>query len=502
MPDKLEDGGDAPSRALPKVPTGVDGLDNILHGGLPEGQVTLFTGGAGAGKSVLALEFLYRGALAGRPGIFVTFEESADRIRRNARTLGWDLDALEKSGQLFIMHAEVPRDMVLAGEFDIGGLLAILGGKTDELGARSVVIDAVDVLMRVFRDRAREHNEFHVLNDWLRKRLLTAALTVKSTEEGAIQYPFLDFMADCVIRLDQRVDGQITTRRLRVLKYRGSSYAGNECPFMIEENTAGGGVVVMPVPSLALSQRPLERRLATGSSALDEVLGGGYWRGSCVVIAGSSGTGKTTLACTFTAAACERGEKVLYVSFEDSDVALVHAMRSPGIDLSTHRNENRLRLLAVMPESRGVEQHLHRIYREMAFFAADHLVIDAISACHRMGSEQAAFDFQVRLLIHCRSAGITCLFTDQMYKDVARQDASGIGIASLVDTLVHLRLTPSNGTMERRLLVLKSRGSNHSLHEHPFAITDNGIHLVEWPTGAATPPSPLRGPSPVKEETQ
>lgn len=470
-----------PGHALPKVPTGIAGVDAVLHGGLPEGRTTLISGGPGAGKSVLALEFLYRGALAGRPGVFVTFEEPADAVRANARALGWDVEALERAGQLFIMHADVPPDTVLSGDFNVGGLLAILAGKAEELGARCVVLDALDVLIRVFRDPAREHTELHLLNTWLRERALTTIMTVKAIDDGTLQYPFLDFMADCVLRLDQRVSGQVTTRRLRVQKYRGSGFVANECPFLIDTVDSSGGFMVMPVPSLALVRLPLETRVSTGDDALDRVLGGGFWRGACTLITGGSGTGKTTLACTFASAACQRGEKVLYVTFEEAAEQLVGTMSSVGIDLSGPREAGQLWLMPAMPEALGVEQHLLGILRAIRRFAPGHVVIDAISAIRRTGSEQAAFDFLIRLLTYCRIDGITCLLTHQMTEVDAQQDISGMGIASQVDTLVQLNMELRNRTQERSLLVVKSRGSRHSQVENRFAITDNGIVLAESP---------------------
>lgn len=482
MPNPQPDEQAAPSHALPKVPTGIAGLDDVLHGGLPEGRTTLISGGPGAGKSVLALESLYRGALAGRPGIFVTFEEPADAVRQNAWALGWDVAALERAGKLFIMHADVSPDTVLSGDFDIGGLLAILGGQAGELGARCVVLDALDVLIRFFPDTAREHNQLHTLNNWLRERDLTTLLTVKALDSGSVQYPFLDFIADCVIRLDQRVSGQISTRRLRVQKYRGSGFISNECPFLIDRSNSSGGLEVMPVPSIMLAQHLLEERVPTGNDALDLALSGGFWCGSCTLITGASGTGKTTFACTFAAAACQRGERVLYVSFEESAEQLINAMRSPGIELDAPQAAGRLRLLSVMPETLGFEQHLHQIRRAIQAFGPAHVIVDAVSAARRMGSEDGVFDFLVRLLTHCKNNGITCVFTNQVTPADAQRDASGIDIASLVDTLVQLNLELRNHTHERTLLVIKSRGSRHSQVVHRFAITDNGVVVAEAPS--------------------
>lgn len=463
--------------SLEKLPTGILGLDDVLEGGLPAQRTTLIGGGPGAGKSVLALELAYRSALAGRPSVYVTFEETAEALRRNAASLGWDLASLERDGKLFLLQADVSREMVASGEFNIGGLLSVLGGKSDELGAACIALDAVDVLLGVFADPGRERHELYGLHDWLRQRGATAVLTVKVLEEGGLQYPFLDFLADCILRLDQRVEGQVTTRRLWVRKYRGSGYIANECPFVIE---GGRGFVVMPVPSMTLADRALRERVSTGNAALDAHTGGGLWRGSCVLVAGASGTGKTTLAATFALAAGARGERVLYVSYEESAEQLIGAMRSVGLDLQRAQDAGGLRLLPLMPESLGVEAHLRAVIRAIEEFAAAHLVIDAISGCWRMGSTRAAFDFLVRLLTHCKAAGITCLFINQMTTALEQPDASGFGITSLVDTLMQLNLEPAETTRHRTLAIVKSRGTAHSQAEHRFAITDHGIDLAGW----------------------
>lgn len=249
------------SAGIPKAPTGIRGMDEILLGGLPRGRTTLLTGGPGTGKTVIALEFLYRGAVAGEPGIFVTFEESAEFVRRNARTLGWDLEPLEHDGRLVVMHAEVPSDVVESGDFDIGGLLGIVGGLVRSTGAKRIVIDAIDVLLRLFHDPQREQEQLIRLHAWLVAQKITAVLTVKATSDSSEVMHRLEYMTDCVIRLDHRVVGQVSTRRLRVLKYRGSPFMSNEYPYLIVHD----GAVLMPISSVALASRPPARDSRQGS---------------------------------------------------------------------------------------------------------------------------------------------------------------------------------------------------------------------------------------------
>ena len=289
-------------RPIPKVPTQIAGLDEVLEGGLPRGRTTLVSGGPGSGKTVLGLEFLCRGAMAGEPGVFVTFEERAEAIRMNALSMGWDLAALEKAGKVAIVEARLYGEEVLSGDFDIQGMLAIVGGHAKRIRARRIVMDALDVLLRVYGDPQRERNELYRLHDWLIDRKLTSVLSVKAQLDGnmAHRYEFLDFMADCVIRLDHRVVGQVATRRLRVIKYRGSGFGTNEYPYVIGDH----GIVLFPLTKAELTHQPLGPKVSSGLAGLDAMLDGGFRRASCILIAGTSGTGKTTLASTFARAAC------------------------------------------------------------------------------------------------------------------------------------------------------------------------------------------------------
>lgn len=465
------------AKYLRKVATGIAGLDEVLNGGLPAGRTSLVSGGPGTGKSVLGLEFICRGMENGKPGIFVTFEERAESVRENALTIGCDLDRYEKEGKLHLIAVPVSPEAVISGDFNIKALLAIIEGKAKSIDAERIVIDAMDVILRLFDDPKRERNELYAFNDWLLDRRVTTLMTVKASldMESTRRYEFLDFMADCVIHLDNRVVDQVTTRRMRVLKYRGSDFGSNEYPFAI----TGDGFEIIPMSTVGLQHQALGSPVSSGHVRLDAVLGGGYRRGSCILITGTSGTGKSTLACTFTRAACERGEKTLYINFEESQEAMVSTMLSPGIDLRPLLRNGSLEVLTSMPESMGVEQHLVRSLKSLRTFEPDHVVVDTISACQRMGSERVAFDYIVRLVNACKDRGSTIMLINQAAGFTEKQEISGIGISSIVDTTVALRFIDIGGEVNRMLLVMKSRGSTHSNQYREFLITDDGINVLD-----------------------
>ena len=417
------------------------------------------------------MEFLYRGVLNGEPGILLTFEEQADALRRNARTMGWDLEAFEQAGTLILLHVDVPTDVVQSGEFDIGGLLAILSGQIRSIGARRIVIDAADVLLRLFRDPHREEAQLVTLHNWLLAQDQTAVLTVKTSGEASEAMHRLEYLTDCVLRLDHRVQGQVSTRRLRVLKYRGSAFLSNEYPYVITPK----GLVLLPISNIALTARALGPRFPTGAVGLDALLGGGFFEGSSIVIGGGSGVGKTILACSIATAASARGERVLYISFEESVESLASAVRSVGIRLYEAVDSGNLQVLTSIPEAMGLEDHLWRLFQALESFRPRHVVVDAISACQRIGSESAAFEFLVRLLIHCKALGITCIFLNQVDPQHAVHQISGVGISSLTDALLVLDQDWPDIDHRRRMLIVKVRGSGHSHGWNPFEITDTGL---------------------------
>lgn len=468
-------------RPIPKVATQIAGLDQILEGGLPRGRTTLVCGGPGSGKTVLGLEFLCRGAMTGEPGVFVTFEERTEALRMNAQSMGWNLAALEKAGKIAIIEARMPGEEIRSGDFDIQGMLAIVGGHAKRIGAKRIVMDALDVLLRVYDDVKRERNELFRLHDWLIDRGMTSVLSVKSHRDDSNrenQYEFLDFMADCVIRLDHRVVGQVATRRLRVIKYRGSGFGTNEYPYVFGER----GIVLFPLTTAELTHQPLGKKVSTGLKGLDLMLDGGFRRASCILVSGNSGAGKTTLVSTFAQAACRRGERVLSLNFEESKEALVSGMQSAGIDLRPSIRSRKLLVQTAIPESIGSDGHLGRTILALDSFKPDHLILDAVSACLRMGSEQAAFDFMMRLISVVKERGITSILTNQVNGEKGGdEELSGIGFSSVVDAVVQLRFVETEQEVNRQIFIVKSRGSAHSNRRQRYVITDRGIEFPDAP---------------------
>ncbi len=462
------------SPGVPKVRTGVHGLDTVLGGGIPRGTLTLLSGGPGTGKTMLGLEFLVRSAQEGQPGILLTFEEREDALRGYAEGFGWNLPDLEAQGRLVLISARLQADAILSGDFDLRGILGILRKKTEEIQADRLLIDAPDVLLRLLGDAAKERAELHNLYEWLRDTGLTTILTVKDPVGSEFaHYEFLDYMADCVIHLDQRVYEQISTRRLRVIKLRGSPYGRNEYPFGFSSQ----GVQIIPVTQTSLQHRALGESLSSGIESLDQILGGGYRRNSCTLITGGSGTGKTTFACSFVRSATSGNERVLYIDFEESWDALVSCMHGPGIDLMPALDSGRLRFISTMPESQGIEEHLIQAYRVIDEFQPQHLIVDAISACRRMGASHAAFDFLLRLIDHAKQRGITSLLTNLTAATDGQQEITGIDLSSVIDTVIILRNTEQDGQFRRTLGILKSRGRAHSSRIHSFQITNQGIEV-------------------------
>ncbi|MBW1733565.1 MAG: circadian clock protein KaiC [Deltaproteobacteria bacterium] len=465
------------AKALEKAPTHIPGLDEILQGGLPRGRTTIVRGGAGSGKTLLGLEFLYRGALAGEPGIFVGFEEPVEQVRENAATLGWDLPALERENRLFLLEGHVKPDTLVSGDFSLKGLLASVSGKSKELGAKRIVIDSLEVALRLFDAPQQVRNEMHVLNDWLQTSGLSAILTVRpSSRGGASAYEdFFDSMGDCIIDLDVRSVDQVSTRRLRLVKYRGSGFGRNEYPYVITKT----GLHTAPISTVGLRHKPLGEKITTGNARLDEILCGGYRRAACILIAGLPGTGKTILASTFIAATCDRDENVLYIGFEESESAMIENVLNAGVTLRPHVDSGRLACLTNYPEAMGAEEHYIGALARIDALRPDHVVVDAISACQRMGGKRAAFDYLMRLLNACKERGITTLLINQLSGSTQHMEISGNNISSMVDTVIFLSYHEGLGETNRQLQILKSRGSAHSNQKSEYRITDDGIRIMD-----------------------
>ncbi|SCZ62892.1 circadian clock protein KaiC [Thiohalomonas denitrificans] len=462
---------------LPKISTGIDGLDAILGGGIPEGRTTLVHGGTGSGKTMVGLQWLHSGALAGEAGLFLSLEESAESLRRNTAALGWDLEREEREGRLALVDAKPEPSAIAAGDFSLTGFLALIEGQARRLGARRVVIDAIDMLLYLFNDPVRERNEMLQLHEWLTEQRFTAVLTAKRIGE-TLQYPYLEFLTDCVIQLEASPESR-GGRELQVIKYRGSGFSAGTHRYTISDE----GVALYPLVNTELGYRTVGSPVATGLPDLDQILGGGVRQGSCALISGASGTGKSTFASTYAQSACERGEGVLYLNFEESANNFIALMRSTGLYLQPVVDTGLLRIFAQAPEAAGTEEHLHRAIKLLKSFEPRHLIIDAISACKRMGSESAAFSYLLRLLTYCRERGITALLTNQVAGIHETHEMGGIGFSSLIDTIVYLDYVHIGGEVNRTLLVAKSRGSPHSNQYREFVISDRGIRFMPVYTG-------------------
>ncbi len=460
---------------LAKTPTGIGGLDDLTFGGLPTGRPTLLCGAAGCGKTLFAMTFLVNGAtMYGEPGVFMSFEERAADLATNVASLGYDVDGLVAAKKLAIDHVRVERaEIEESGEYDLEGLFVRLGYAIDTVGARRVVLDTIEALFAGFSDAGILRAELRRLFAWLKDRGVTAIVTGERGDGQLTRYGIEEYISDCVILLDNRVQEQVTTRRLRVVKYRGSAHGTNEYPFLIDDQ----GISVMPITSAGLNHRTSQEPVSTGVPGLDAMLGiGGYYRGSSVLISGLAGTGKSTFGAAFVDAACARGERCLYFAFEESPDQVVRNMRSVGIDLERHLDSGLLRFDAARPSLHGFEMHLARMHRDIERFTPAAIVVDPISAFRGPPSEIHAT--LIRLADICKSRGITAIFTS--FSSAGEQmDESERSVSSLMDAWISLQDVEANGERNRVFYLLKSRGMNHSKQLREYRLTDNGIELVD-----------------------
>ena len=465
-----------PASALPKAPTGILGLDQITGGGVPRGRPTLVCGSAGAGKTLLGLEFLVRGATEfGEPGVLVSFEETAQEITDNVRSLGFDMGALQREGRIVVDHVHIERSEIEeTGEYDLEGLFIRLGHAVDTIGARRVVLDTLEALFAGLPNHAILRAELRRLFRWLKERGLTALITGERGETTLTRYGIEEYVADCVIVLDHRVDDQISTRRLRVVKYRGSAHGTNEYPFLIGKR----GLSVLPVTSLQLDHAAPTERVSVGIGALDEMLGGGVYRGSSVLVSGAAGTGKSSFGSAFVDAACRRGERAMVFAFEESPAQLVRNMRSIGIDLAPWIAAGLLQVHAARPALQGLEQHLLTMHDAVRTLHPAVVVVDPLSNLGLDGGAMTVKPMLTRLIDDLKRQGITAVFTSLTSSsgDTASDD-SEIGISSLMDTWMLLRNLEQQGLRRRSLTVLKSRGTPHSNRVSEFELTGHGMEL-------------------------
>jgi circadian clock protein KaiC len=496
-----EDGGTrtkAPAqRELPKSPTGIQGLDEITGGGLPRGRPTLLCGAAGCGKTLLAMEFLIKGATRfGEPGVFMAFEESADELVQNLRSLGFDADRLVRQKKLVIDHVRVERSEIQeTGEYDLEGLFVRLGHAIDTVGARRVVLDTIESLFSGFSNTAILRAELRRLFRWLKERGVTAVVTGERGEGALTREGLEEYISDCVILLDNRVEQQLSTRRLRIVKYRGALHGTNEYPFLIDES----GISVVPVTSVGLDHPASSERISSGIPRLDAMLAGdGYFRGTSILISGTAGTGKTSVAAHFADAACRRGERCLYFAFEESPRQLSRNMRSIGLDLEPHLRSGLLRFHASRPTLFGFEMHLATMHKEVDGFEPAVVVLDPISNFVAAGNQPETAQFLLRLVDLLKSRGITALMTNLTNRSSALEQTEA-GISSLIDTWLLLRDIEVQGERNRALYVLKSRGMSHSNQVREFVLTDGGVDVLDVYVG---PEGVLTGTSRVVQEAK
>ena len=466
---------------IEKTPTGISGLDEITLGGLPSGRPTLVCGAAGSGKTMVATEFIVRGAMQfDEPGVFMMFEEKAADLTANVRSLGFDLDRLVADRKIVLDYVHIERSEIEeTGEYDLEGLFIRLGHAVDSIGAKRVVLDTVEALFAGLPNHAVLRAELRRLFTWLRNRGLTAIITGERGDGSAItRFGLEEYVADCVILLDQRIHEQLSTRRLRVLKYRGSAHGTNEYPFLIGPQ----GLSVLPITSLRLDHGAPVERLSTGIVGLDDLLGGaGVYRGSSLLVSGSPGTGKSSIGAAFVAAACGRGERALLFAYEESPAQILRNMRSVGIDLERWISQGLLQIHASRPTLHGLEQHLVLMHDAVRGFRPAVVVVDPISNLSLDRSELEVKPMLMRLIDFLKQQQITTLFTSLTTGNDATSspEDSQVGVSSLMDTWLLLRNVEFNGERNRTIYVLKSRGTAHSNQVREFVLSDRGIELVD-----------------------
>lgn len=462
---------------IAKCPSGIRGLDEITHGGLPRGRPTLVCGGAGSGKTLLGLEFLVRGVLEyGEPGVFMAFEETTRDLTDNIASLGFDLDELVAQKKLYLDQVRIDRtEIVDAGEYDLDGLFIRLGREIDVVGARRVVLDTLETLFGSLPSPHIVRTELQRLFRWLKEQGVTVVVTGERGDGLLTRHGLEEYVSDCVIALDHRVTEEVSTRRLRIVKYRGSAHGTNEYPFLIDEQ----GFSVLPVTSLGLNHDVSLERITTGVPRLDTMLGGkGYFRGSTVLISGTAGTGKSSMAAVFADVTCQRGERCLYLASEESQSQIFRNMRSIGLDLEPWVTAGLLRFQTSRAVSAGLETHLALIHKQVVEFQPQVVVVDPISGFLHAGLQGDATSMVLRVVDFLKSRQITALLTNLVAAG-GPQEATALEISSLIDTWLLLRDIELGGERNRGLYVLKSRGMAHSNQIREFRLTDHGIELVD-----------------------
>ncbi len=460
---------------LEKCPTGIRGFDELTAGGLPRGRPTLVCGGPGCGKTLFSSEFLVRGAIAyGEPGVFISFEETTEDLRKNVASLGFDLGSLIEQKLLVLDHVQLERSEIEeTGEYDLDGLFIRLQYAIDSIGAQRVVLDTIESLFAGLSNETILRAELRRLFGWLKEKGVTAIITAERGEGALTRQGLEEYVSDCVILLENRVIGDISTRRMRVIKYRGSTHGSNEYPFLVDES----GLSVIPITSLGLTHHVSNERISSGVSSLDAMLGGeGYFRGSSILVTGEAGTGKSSLAAHFAQSSCERGERCFYFAFEESESQIVRNTRSIGIDLDPQRRDGILRFHTARPSLYGLEAHLAMMHKQVLEFEPSVVVVDPITNLTQVGTAIETNSMLVRLIDFLKMRGITAMFTSLTQGGTA-PEATSVGVSSLMDTWLLLRNLESAGERNRGLYVLKSRGMAHSNQIREFVLTNDGVDL-------------------------
>ena len=466
-----------PTVKLNKTSTGIRGLDEVTHGGLPQGRCTLLAGGPGCGKTVLALQILVNGAKNGEPGIFVAFEEDAARIVVNAATFGWDLPDLQNKNLFFLDGKPRPED-IWAGDFDLAGMLAMLKVKADQIGAKRIVFDSIDVLLSQLDNPKAERRELFRLNDWLTTNSMTGIVTCKNNDSGlsGLDYKdFMQYMVDCVINLTHEMDDRIAHRSLRVVKYRGTDFFSGEVTFLLGSQ----GAEIIAFPKNDYNHVASKERISSGVPRLDSMLGGGYYKGSAVLLSGAPGTSKTTLCGLFILAACQRGERCLYVSFDESVSEIVRNLKSVNINLEAYIDNELLHIESIRSSLAGTEEHVGNLRKLIELYQPSCFVIDPLSAIvHSEGDTRRRMPEKILTLT--KVSGITLLCTSLLGNGGdSLNEETGIQISAVADTWIHISYSILGGERNRALSIIKSRGSEHSNQVRELIIDANGVTLAD-----------------------
>jgi circadian clock protein KaiC len=472
---------------LYKCPTGIEGFDQITEGGLPKNRTTLVSGGAGSGKTLLGIDFLINGATNfNEPGVFMSFEETEDELYKDVASLNLDLQGLVSQKKILIEHVVLERKDIQETDFNLEGLLIRLEHAIESVGAKRVVLDSIESLFAGITDRGVLRLEIKRLFRWLKEKQVTAIVTGEPEKGSYTRHGLEEYVSDCIILLDNRVSEQISVRRVRIIKYRGSNHGTNEYPFVIDKD----GLSVIPITSAGLDQPGTAKRVSTGIPSLDKMFKGrGFTRGSTVLASGTAGTGKTSLASAFAVGSCKRGERCLFLSYEESSGQLIQNMSSIGIDFAPLIKKGLLKIVSMRPSFFGLEMHLLDLYKLIAEFKPTSVVIDPLTSLIGEGDKREIQSMITRMIDLLKSKGITGFFTS-LVSSTAQNDTSGeIGVSSLIDTWIVVReLEEEAGKKRTRgLYIVKSRGTSHSSDVHKLVLSNHGIALEPMDAVSSAP---------------